>query len=74
MKYNYKLAFKDKLDAVHFAIELFQFISQRNDWLRAYEAMRKKNILYVYTGNYCCIDNFILSKQRNYDYTITKLY
>lgn len=73
MKYNYKLIFKDKSDTVHFAIELFQFISQRNDWLRAYEAMRRKNILYVYTGNYCCIDNYIKSRQRDYNYTITKL-
>ena len=73
MKYNYKLVFKDKLDTVHFAIKLFQFISQRNDWLRAYEAMRRKNILYVYTGNYCCIDNYIKSRQRDYNYTITKL-
>ena len=73
MKYKYKLVFKDKPDTVHFAIELFQFISQRNDWLRAYEAMRRKNILYIYTHNYSYIDNYINNNSIKYNYQIIKL-
>lgn len=73
MKYNYKLVFNTPLETMRYAIRLFDYISQRNDWLKAYEAMRRKNILYVYTGNYCCIDNYIKSRQHDYNYTITKL-
>lgn len=73
MKYNYKLVFKDKSDAIQFAIMLIQYVQLRKDWLKAYEAMRRKNILYVYTDNYSYLNNYIESKQYSYNYTITKL-
>lgn len=74
MKYNYKLVFNDLSDMNPFIVNTYKLVFQRTDWFKAFDFMKRKNILYVCTGNYCCIDNFILSKQHNYNYTITKLY
>lgn len=74
MKYNYKLVFNDPSDMSNFIVNTYKYVFQREDWFKAFDFMKRKSALYVCTGNYCCIDNFILSKQRSYDYTITKLY
>lgn len=73
MKHNYKLTFNDTLDTVNFAVALFNYVSQRKDWFNAYDCMRRKNILYVYTANYTCIENFINNNKSHYNYTIIKL-
>lgn len=74
MKYNYKLVFNDPSNMNNLIKDTYKYVFQREDWFKAFDFMKRKNVLYVCTGNYCCIDNLILSKQRNYNYTITKLY
>ena len=73
MKYNYKLTFNNTLDIVNFAVALFNYVSQRKDWFNNYDCMRRKNILYVYTHNYTCIELFINHNKSHYNYTIIKL-
>ena len=74
MKYNYKLVFNDPSDMNNFIVNTYSYVLQRGDWFKAFDFMKRKSALYVCTGNYCCIDNFILSKQCSYGYTITKLF
>lgn len=73
MKYNYKLTFNNSIDTIALAVALFNYVSQRKDWFEAYDCMRRKNTLYVYTANYTCIENFINNNKSHYNYTIIKI-
>ena len=74
MKYNYKLVFTNNQQLFKFTSQLFNYVSKRKDWIKYCDWTQKSNrILYVQTANYCCIDNYIKSRQCDYNYTITKL-
>ena len=73
MKSNIKLIFEEEITMKKFSILFFNYLSQHKYWLKNCDSHSIKNNLYIYTHNYCAIDNFIYNNHIQYNYKITQL-
>ena len=73
MKSNIKLIFEDETAMTKFSILFFYYLTKHKYWLKNCNFHNRKNNLYIYTHNYCAIDNFINNNHIKYNYKITKL-
>jgi hypothetical protein len=73
MKSNIKLIFEEGTTMKEFSILFFNYLSLHKYWLKNCNFHSRKNNLYIYTYNYCAIDNFINNNNTKYNYKIIKL-
>ena len=73
MKSNIKLIFEEESAMKKFSILFFNYLTKHKYWLKNCNFHSIKNNMYIYTHNYCAIDNFINNNHIKYNYKITKL-
>lgn len=73
MKSTHKLTFSDGKNLSLFVARLTMFLQTYPIWIRDCDFFARKNVLYVDTNRYTCVDNYISGKAQEFGYQIKEL-
>lgn len=68
MKSTHKLVFKNKEDIMPVAMNLIKVLNRSKFWREDCDFFVRKNILYVDTANYTCVNNALENLQYRHKY------